>query len=207
MCPVASHGIVRAVEATTTLRERKKAATRHALHEAVLRLAIAHGLDAVTVDAIAEEANVSKRTFSNYFANKEDALLYGDRLRVEALLDEIRSRPPRESAWEALTRGTATRYERLDQVDPGWLAQLQLIRRHPSLLAQQHAAQAALERELAQEIIARLPDPSIVHARIMAATFLATLRTVHSMWIEDPAPTPLSAAVLNGLTLASERFP
>jgi AcrR family transcriptional regulator len=198
---------VRAVDATPTLRERKKAATRLALHEAVLRLAVAHGLDTVTVDAIVEEANVSKRTFSNYFANKEDALLYGDRLRIEALLDEIRSRPLDESAWEALTRGTAARYARLDQVDPGWLAQLQLIRRHPSLLAQQHATQAALERELAQAVLARLPEPSLVHARILAATFLATLRTVHTMWVEEPTTTPLSTAVLNGLALVAERFP
>ena len=201
-----THGIVRAVEATTTLRERKKAATRQALHEAVLRLAVTHGLDTVTVDAIVEEANVSKRTFSNYFANKEDALLYGDRLRIEALLDEIRSRPPDESAWEALTRGTAARYARLDQVDPAWLAQLQLIRRHPSLLAQQHATQAALERDLAQAILPRLPEPSLVHARILAAIFLATLRTVHSMWVEDPTGTPLSTAVLNGLARAAEPF-
>jgi AcrR family transcriptional regulator len=194
------------VDATTTLRERKKAATRRALHESVLRLAITHGLEAVTVDAIADEANVSKRTFSNYFANKEDALLYGDRLRIEALLDEIRSRPPDESAWEALTRGTAVRYASMDPVEPGWLAQMQLIRRHPSLLAQQTARQAALERDLVQAILPRLTEPSLVYARIMAATFLATLRTVHDMWAEDPTPTTLSAAVLNGLALAAGRW-
>jgi AcrR family transcriptional regulator len=200
-------GRVRSVEPTTSLRERKKVATRRALHEAVLDLAMTHGLDAVTVDAIAEEANVSKRTFSNYFANKEDALLYGDRLRIEALLEEIRSRPPQEPAWEALARATAIRYERMEPVDPGWLAQLQLIRRHPSLLAQQHATQAALERELAQEVMARLPEPSMIQARIMAATFLATLRTVQNLWIEEKAPTALSTAVLHGLGLAAERFP
>jgi AcrR family transcriptional regulator len=194
------------VEATTTLRERKKAATRRALHEAVLRLAMAHGLEAVTVDAIADEAKVSKRTFSNYFANKEDALLYGDRLRIEALLDEIRSRPPDESAWEALTHGTAVRYASTDPVHPGWLAQMQLIRRHPSLLAQQHARQAALERDLALAILPRLPQPSLVYARIMAATFLATLRTVQDLWVEEPTRTTLSAAVLNGLALAAERW-
>ncbi|MFC7760808.1 TetR/AcrR family transcriptional regulator [Catellatospora bangladeshensis] len=81
------------MEATTTLRERKKEATRQALHEATLRLALERGLDAVTVDAVADEAGVSRRTFSNYFANKEDALLHGDRVRVTRLLERLRARP------------------------------------------------------------------------------------------------------------------
>src|SRR3954468_11132152 len=75
------------------LRERKKAATRHALHEAAVRLAIAHGPDRVTVEAIADEAGVSRRTFSNYFANKEEALLYGDHQRIRAMVEMVRARP------------------------------------------------------------------------------------------------------------------
>src|SRR3954468_1297252 len=75
------------------LRERKKAATRHALHEAAVRLAIAHGPARVTVEAIADEAGVSRRTFSNYFANKEEALLYGDHQRIRAMVEMVRARP------------------------------------------------------------------------------------------------------------------
>lgn len=196
------------VEVPTTLRERKKEATRLALHEAVLRLAVERGLDAVTVDAIADRANVSRRTFSNYFANKEEALLYGDHRRIEGLLDRVRSRPRSEPPWQALTNAAADQYADLDKVDPRWIAQVRLVRLHPSLLARQVATQLALEEELAAEIATRserTPDGA-VRARVMAAAFLATIRTVVSMWATDEARGPLSRAVRAGLDRAAEPF-
>ncbi|RYH03188.1 TetR family transcriptional regulator [Salipiger sp. IMCC34102] len=52
----------------------KRARTARAIHHATLDLAVDHGLDAVTVDTIAERAGISRRTFFNYFKNKEEAL-------------------------------------------------------------------------------------------------------------------------------------
>ena len=191
-----------------SLRERKKTATRQALYEAVLRLAMAHGLDSVTVEAVADEANVSRRTFSNYFANKEDALLYGDKVRIQKLLDELRARPRTELPWQALRHSAAIRYRDLDKFDPKWMEQLQLFRRHPSVLAQQMAAQAALERELAIEIAARATDGTgePLRSRIMAATFVATLRTALNVWVEEGGPTSLSEHIVEALDRAAEPF-
>jgi len=62
-------------EPTLGLRERKKRARREALIDATHRLVAEHGLDAVTVEAICEEAGVSARTFFNYFETKDDAVL------------------------------------------------------------------------------------------------------------------------------------
>jgi AcrR family transcriptional regulator len=61
--------------APTGLRERKRAQTRHRLEEAAIGLALRDGLDKVTIDAISERADVSPRTFFNYFDSKEDAIL------------------------------------------------------------------------------------------------------------------------------------
>jgi AcrR family transcriptional regulator len=58
-----------------SLRDRKARLTRAAIHEAAVRLACEHGLDAATVAQIAEAAGVSPRTFFNYFASKEDAVI------------------------------------------------------------------------------------------------------------------------------------
>jgi AcrR family transcriptional regulator len=81
---------------TTGLRERKKAETRTAISTAVMLLALERGLDAVTADDIAAAANVSVRTFHNYFGSKEEALVAAWRSEFEVHLDELRARPADE---------------------------------------------------------------------------------------------------------------
>ena len=58
-----------------SLRVRKKVETWTAIHEAVATLAYHRGLEQATVEAIADSAGVSPRTFFNYFPAKEDAVL------------------------------------------------------------------------------------------------------------------------------------
>jgi len=58
-----------------SLRDRKRTETWAALHDAAARLTLESGPDRVTTDAIAAQANVSARTFFNYFGTKEDAIL------------------------------------------------------------------------------------------------------------------------------------
>jgi AcrR family transcriptional regulator len=57
------------------LRERKRAETRDRLQTAAVTLVQRDGLEHATLDAICEAADVSTRTFFNYFDSKEDAIL------------------------------------------------------------------------------------------------------------------------------------
>lgn len=70
---------------TQSLRDAKREATRRALAETTYRMVRARGFDQVTIDEITTEVNVSRRTFSNYFANKEEAVAFVpvDRIRTE----------------------------------------------------------------------------------------------------------------------------
>jgi AcrR family transcriptional regulator len=63
------------VSQLNSLRERKRTETWAALHDAAARLTLEKGPEAVTVEQIAAGANVSPRTFFNYFSTKEDAIL------------------------------------------------------------------------------------------------------------------------------------
>jgi AcrR family transcriptional regulator len=87
----------------TGLRERKKVDTRRALSDAALQLAFERGLENVTRDEIAARADVSLRTFNNYFGNKYEAVAYRQIQRMERSLSAFRERPADEPLWTAIT--------------------------------------------------------------------------------------------------------
>lgn len=190
------------------LRERKKAATRQALHRAAVRLAIEHGAERVTVEAIADDAGVSRRTFSNYFGSKEEALLYGDLQRIRCLIAMVRERPADEPAWTALTAAAERFVGELGDLDPQWVARSRLIRAHPSLVAAQVQTFAALERELSAEVARRSKDqdPASVRVRMTSATFLLALRISLHVWQEGPPGRGLWDVVRESLAEAGRGF-
>lgn len=185
------------------LRERKKAATRLALHEAALRLAAQDGLDHVTVEAIADEANVSRRTFSNYFSSKEEALFHDDSVRLRRMLELVRVQPPQQPVWTVLGQAVEELIaEDHEQLDPTWLDRRRRLRSSPGLIAHQVAAYAALERDLATEVARRLEGADVdLRSRIVAATFLATMRVATQQWIDHQRGT-LQGTIRKALRLA-----
>jgi AcrR family transcriptional regulator len=92
-----------AVDGSLGLRERKKADTRRALSDAALELALEHGIEQVTREAIANRAGVSLRTFNNYFTGKYEAVAYRQNERLRRSLDVMRGRPADEPLLTSLT--------------------------------------------------------------------------------------------------------
>lgn len=175
------------MESTVGLRERKKAATREAVHEAALRLTVEHGLDHVTVEAVADAAGISRRTFSNYFATKEDAVLWGEERQTRALVQALHDRPAGEPPWTALRLSLHEVFSASGVVDRETAVRTRLALRHPSLLARQLGNHAALEADLTEAIRDRTPEPgphTPLDAHVLAAAFLASLRLSLRQWIE-----------------------
>src|SRR5215813_10140300 len=75
------------------LRQRKRRETRAALNQVAMRLCIQRGWENVTVDDIAAAANVSPRTFRNYFSTKAEAVAAGHLERMLRIADGLRARP------------------------------------------------------------------------------------------------------------------
>ncbi|MFF8912713.1 TetR family transcriptional regulator [Streptomyces sp. NPDC015032] len=195
------------MESSVGLRERKKEATRQAVHEATLRLTVEHGFDHVTVEAVADAAGISRRTFSNYFTGKEDALLYGEERQIRELVRTLRDRPAEETAWEALRASMSQFTERVAPPEREWALRTRLAMRHPSLLARQLANHAALERDLAEAVATRRgPRENPVRPLVLAAAFLSSLRIAMRMWIEEDLAREPSEVIDEILDEMGHRF-
>jgi AcrR family transcriptional regulator len=169
-------------EARCGLRERKKRATRRALHDAALRLAAERGLEHLTIEEISSAADVSVRTFFNYFPSKEQAVLDDDLFRADErqamaimsdaadVLDGLRG------VAMALVAATAPRREQV-------LMRWQLMERYPPLLAQMFARLEQSNRILALAVAARTGTAADdAYPQLMAAVASAAMRTAVRRW-------------------------
>ncbi|KQS09992.1 TetR/AcrR family transcriptional regulator [Curtobacterium sp. MCLR17_007] len=75
------------------LRDRKRIETRHRIAESARSLALEQDIDHTTIEQIAARADISPRTFFNYFDSKEDAVLGHTELDLspETLADHLRA--------------------------------------------------------------------------------------------------------------------
>lgn len=86
------------------LRETKKAATRATLARAAARIALDGGAEGLTVAAVAEAAGVSPRTFHNYFASMDEALVTFIVDRAADLAQRFDEVPAGVSLFDAVER-------------------------------------------------------------------------------------------------------
>src|SRR5581483_3291402 len=84
------------------LRERHMDRTRAAIVDAALALFSEQGFTETTVDAIAERADVGRRTFFRYFPAKESVLFHDIDAQIQATLDALTARPEDEPPFTAL---------------------------------------------------------------------------------------------------------
>jgi AcrR family transcriptional regulator len=150
-------------------RERKKRATRAAIHHAALRLFAEHGFTATTVDRIADEAGVSRATVFSYFPTKED-IVFGDApSAVAALREALQDEGPALEtvrAWLGRLAGW---------IEPELAQQLRLIREVPAVAAKRLQIGRALEDAVAQALERELGPEQRLSARLAAASLAAAL--------------------------------
>jgi len=181
--------------ASTSLRERKKLETHRAISHAARSLVRDRGLDRVTVDDIAEAANVSPRTFFNYFSCKEEALVGIDPGVLRELADELRSRPGDESPVAAL-RAVLVGDSEPQAMVQRWELVNELVREYPALTPRHLATLAEFEAALTEALAERLgvggDDPQPV---LLVTSMMASLRAAARWWLESDRSTSLDDVI------------
>ncbi|GAA2329969.1 TetR family transcriptional regulator [Glycomyces rutgersensis] len=187
----------------TGLRERKKAATQAALSAATFRLAIAkEGLGNVTAEEIAAEAGVSTRTFHNYFASKEAALLHDFNETTNALLADLRERAATQPIWDAI-RDAAIAMHLDEKFDLETMrCREQLIHNSPSLIKEQSGQFMELFSE-AIGIVAEATGTATtdLYPRLVLGSALVCIKTTTEHWLADPGDRTLPEAIAEGFAV------
>lgn len=188
------------------LRERKRIATRRAIQRAVLELSTQRGYDNVTIEEISAAADVSPRTFFNYFASKEEAVV-GDIPSIAAL----------DAAQDFLAEGKdadiLAGLGRLFEVaaveisDNRTASQQRraLLRQQPPLFAKRMTFLHMFEDEIAELVRQRLIRDGFgsvrdsaeaeQRAQMLSLIGFATMRLAYRRWIETSDSVSLSDLV------------
>lgn len=176
--------------AVTGLRERKKQATRVALREAALRLALERGPENVRIDDIAEAAGVSPRTYNNYFSSREQAIVAAVAAeRESATAAAVTARPAGIGLADAVVDAVVDQYcaPRSDA--------LLLITTSPALRGAFVDAVAVIEAPLAAAIVGRVGIGRL-DAQVLAAAVGAAVGVALREWL--PAPSAGGLVVPRG---------
>jgi AcrR family transcriptional regulator len=158
-------------------RTRKRLATRQAISDAATRLFFRRGFDTVTIDEIAEAADVGRKTVFNHFARKEDMFFDRNEELSQTLCEALRQRGPRVSSIEAL-RSTAHQLiadqSPLVEFSAASQSFMEILERSETLKARSRAAGDELAQTLAEVMRNGSREMTDLNALLAAALFVTT---------------------------------
>ena len=181
-------------QATPGRRNRKRAQTRARIEAAAIELVLKNGLDSATIDAISERADVSPRTFFNYFESKDAAILglqsretdedaLDEQLASGRDLDPIAAVVSLVTATMGVTGRGSTELHR---------SRVEIMRRHPEILSSQFAQLSARRTRLVEhvgQILPRHPQfqddlDAVARANIVLAVCVSATRSAVEEWAQ-----------------------
>lgn len=166
------------------LRERKRRETRQRIAEVAQRLFMAQGYDATTLDAIAAEAGISRRTFFSYFKSKDEIIVFWQATdSAQLMADLLKASPdlaPLDAVRDVMVKHIA-RYttEQMTAVD-------NLMRSSEALLARKQAYYAQQEQVLFETLCEVWRQPERRAAlRMVAMVSIGAMRLALQAWREQ----------------------
>lgn len=173
-------------------RERKRRQTRERIEAAALALFLERGFDGTTIEDITEAADVSKRSFFDYFPSKEEVVFAWQDGFTDELTAAIAAQPKDASMVEIIEGALISALETASS-DPQRLSIGALIRDTPVLCARDQLKYTKLEKKLTDALRARFGGGEEERLRLglLSAIVVSTLRIGGERWNEGPQDLPL----------------
>lgn len=174
------------------LRARKKRETARAIEVAAVELVSESSLAEVTVEAISARADVTSRTFFNYYAGKEDAVLGNSRAFPPPDLHDL-EHTPGVPVVDAVLDAVLAEFDAFDLGRPDLEERKRaILLENPDLLARSFRTLGDIEQNIATQVLRLLAEEGSVAAterenRAWAVVFLvgAVLRLALRNWSLD----------------------
>jgi AcrR family transcriptional regulator len=171
----------------SSLRERKKDATRRALAETAMNLAIERGYAAVTIADITDAVGVSRRTFSNYFSGKAECVAAVTEGWFDDIAQSIRDAPDGQPL-DQLLRDALLRVAA--DLPLRWERFFSLLHDEPELKAMVGAIDEASCEQLVQVVAPRLGlAVDDIRVRMLSTFGVLAGRTCLENWVLRGRPT------------------
>jgi AcrR family transcriptional regulator len=180
---------------TPGLRDRKRMETRTRIESAATFLVLRDGIEATTIEAISARADISPRTFFNYFESKDSAILG---IQQHEVTDEMLAEHVSAAAADGVIP-TVVRLVLTVMGSPAGIAslhrdRLEIMRRHPEVVSSQFARlneRATRLSKTVEEILAAHPDFSTdpdlaARAQVVLALCGSGVRGATGAWATDP---------------------
>jgi AcrR family transcriptional regulator len=167
------------------LRERKKRTTRGWIADVASGLFFEHGFENVTIADVAEAADVSKKTVTNYFPRKEDMFLDRQEGRLVELETRIRSRADGESVLAVMR---SYQHELLETGHPlsGAIQAIEpffrVVRQSLSLTARWREMGSEMQDRIASVLAEEVADNA--QARLIGAAIGSALDTIYMIAVD-----------------------
>jgi AcrR family transcriptional regulator len=189
------------------LRDRKRAATRARIEAAAVELVLRDGLESATVEAISKRADISARTFFNYYDSKDAAILG---LQPETADEEARAEHAAADSADPIAAVVGLIVATMGVARDGSTdlheRRVEVLRRHPEVVSSQFAQLHARKNRLVDHVRQILAgddrfrdDPDLSgRAVIVLALCASAVRAAVETWAEtagDDADQTDSAAM------------
>jgi AcrR family transcriptional regulator len=162
-------------------RARKKEETRQRIANAAKELFLKHGFAATTIEEIAAAADISKRSFFDYFPAKEDVVLAWHEEFQSAFIANLLKRPASEASIVAVQEALI---ETLGKYDLDDVRTHAILWKETAIRARDHIKYERLERALTDALLQRSRGrPNELRARLVAMLIVGALRVAGEIYL------------------------